>query len=76
MKNVDDFDRFGTHPIHDAVRPLYQFADIGLAVTFDDPTQMWKLSETIAAFQNGIDGPVGSVLGIGLNVGVDIGKRS
>ncbi len=76
MTNVDDFDRFGTHSIHDAVRALYQFADIGLAVTFDHATQMWKLSQTITAFQDGIDRSVSSVLRIGCDVGVDIGKRS
>ncbi len=76
MKNVDDFDRFGTHTIHDTVRALYQFADIGLAVTFDDRTQMRKLSQTIAAFRDGIGRPVSSVLRIGCDVGVDIGKRS
>ncbi len=76
MKNIDDFDCFGTQSIHDAVRALYQFADIGLAVTFDNATQMWKLSQAITAFQDGIDRPVSSVLRIGCDVGVDIGKRS
>lgn len=76
MKNVDDFDRFGTHSIHNAVRALYQFADIGLVVAFDDATQMWKLSQTITAFRDGIDRPVSRVLRIGRDMGVDIGKRS
>ena len=76
MKNVDDFDRLATHSIHDTVRALHQFADIGLAVTFDNATQMWKLSQAITAFQDGIERPVSSVLRIGCDVGVDIGKRS
>ena len=37
---------------------------------------MWKLSQTITALQDGIDRPVSSVLRIGCDVGVDIGKRS
>ncbi len=65
MKDIDHFNRFRAYSIHDAVRTLDQLTDVGLGVTLDDTTEMWKLSQPVPTLQDGIDGPVRSVQRIG-----------
>ena len=65
MKDIDDFDGFGVYSIRDSVWTLDQLADVGLIVTVHHTTKIWKLSQSVAPLQDGIDCPVGSVLRIG-----------
>ena len=59
MKNGQDLDHVGMHPVHQAVRPLDQLADLRASEFRDDAARLGELARLVEPARDAVDKMLG-----------------